>query len=156
MTLNELKSALIQHQEKPFKLLLPAGDEVPVAFHITEVGHVVKKFIDCGGRLHSAETCQLQTWVGKDEDHRLQAGKLTEILEKALTAVLPANAGDLPVEIEYEDCVISQYPVTDYKIADGSVVLHLAQKHTDCLAKDVCIAPPSAGTRAGSCCGGKC
>jgi len=47
----------------------------------------------------------------------------------------------LPVEIEYEDGFISQFPVVSIGAGDA-VDVHLGTKHTDCLAKDVCL--PSA------------
>ena len=67
--------------------------------------------------------------------------------------VLPAGE-DLDVEFEYEDAVISQYPVASYTVTENAVVLNLAAKHTDCLAKDVCLPslPMAAGVSAG-CCG---
>ena len=154
MTLSELSTLLVEHREKPFRLLLPGGSTVPVSFHITEVGHVVKKFIDCGGQVHRLETCQLQVWVGEDEHHRLEAGKLLGIVGKARLSVLPAHADSLPVEIEYENGLISQYGIESSSVADGTVVLHLSEKHTDCLAKELCIAPAPGGS---ACCGGgKC
>ena len=153
MKLNELKHLLESHSGKAFRLRLPDGDGVPVSFHITEVGHIRKKFIDCGGRIHENETCQLQAWVGPDEDHRLASGKLLGILGKAAT-VLPGD--DLPVEIEYEDCALSQYPVIGAEIRDDAVILQLAAKHTDCLAKELCL-PPAAPSASGGCgCGPSC
>jgi hypothetical protein len=54
----------------------------------------------------------------------------------------------LPVEIEYEDGVISQFPVTS--VGDGAAVtVHLGTKHTDCLAKEVCL--PSAAPSTDCC-----
>ena len=155
MTLSEFSSLLTQHREKQFRLLLPGGGAVPVSFHITEAGHVVKKFLDCGGRPHRLESILFQAWVGEDEDHRLAAGKLLGIIGKARFAVFPPNADDLPVEIEYEHGVLTQLALSDASVEDGAVVLHLAEKHTDCLAKDVCLAP--APGMSGQCCGGgKC
>src|SRR5690606_13423763 len=124
-------------------------------FHITEVGHVTKRFVDCGGTLRSTESVQLQTWVSpNDPDHRLTAAKLTSILEIAAKSVLPSR--DLDVEIEYEDCVVSQFGVSLAEQGDGVIRFHLADKHTDCLAKETCGIEPSSscGTeaKAGSCC----
>ena len=155
MTLSEFSSLLTQHREKPFRLLLPGGKTVPVSFHITEVGHVVKKFLDCGGRPHRWESILFQAWVGEDEEHRLAAGKLLGIIGKARFAVFPQNADDLPVEIEYEHGVLPQLALNDASVEERMVVLHLAEKHTDCLAKDVCLVPPS-GASAQCCGGGKC
>ena len=60
MKISQFTSLLESHAEKPFHLVLPGENVVPVSFHITEVGHVTKEFIDCGGKLHTVESCQLQ------------------------------------------------------------------------------------------------
>ena len=134
--------------DKDLRLQLPTGDAVPVSFHITEAGHVRKKFIDCGGKMHESESCQLQAWVGSDEDHRIGNGKLLGILTKA-AAFLPSD--ELPVEIEYEDTVISQYPIAGAEVQDDALVLQLTTKHTDCLAKELCGVPASKEEEAGCC-----
>jgi hypothetical protein len=59
----------------------------------------------------------------------------------------------LDVEIEYEDTVISQYPVFQASVSEDAVTLHLTTKHTDCLAKELCLVPSSNGS---SCCGPDC
>lgn len=156
MKLSQFSSLLQAHVDKPFQLVLPGGSAVPVSFHITEVGHVTKKFIDCGGKLHTLQACQLQAWLGSDTDHRLYAGKMAKVLKLAeAKGVLPAGE-DLDMEIEYEDAALSQYPVAAYAVTDAAVVLTLAAKHTDCLAKESCL--PSlpmmaAGADAGCGCG---
>ena len=114
MKLSQFTDLLQSHPEKPFHLVLPGSKTVPVSFHITEVGHVAKKFIDCGGKLHTVESCQLQAWLGDDTDHRLLAGKMAGVLDLAeAKGVLPADE-DLDMEIEYEDTAISQYTVADF------------------------------------------
>jgi hypothetical protein len=57
---------------------------------------------------------------------------------------------DLEVEVEYEDQVISQYPLTGSKLAGDTLVLQLATKHTDCLARHLCL--PSDSENADACC----
>ena len=153
MTLQDLKATLACHPDKPFRLLLPTGNQVPVSFHITEVGRVQKTFLDCGGRLHQAETCQLQAWVGGDDDHRIASGKMASILDKA-RAILPND--NIPVEIEYGDTAVSQYPVVDYAMDNDAVVLRLTTKQTDCLAKELCGAPGSGESTKTGCCDSKC
>ncbi|HSP44111.1 MAG TPA: DUF6428 family protein, partial [Luteolibacter sp.] len=106
MTLAKLKSLLASHPEHHFRLRLPDGAPVPVSFHITEVGRVHKEFLDCGGTRRERTTCQLQVWVGEDYDHRIETRKMAGILDKG-RALLPDDT--VPVEIEYEDRVISQY-----------------------------------------------
>ena len=135
MTLTELRTALSGDPEQMLRLRLPGGDAVPVSFHITEVGQVTKNFIDCGGTRRTTSVCQLQAWVGPDEDHRVQAGKLLGILGKGSSLF---TSEDIPVEIEYEHGLISQYPVTGVTMEDGRLVLSLTNKHTDCLAREIC------------------
>jgi hypothetical protein len=138
MTLRDFRSLLAQHPGKSFQLRLPDGDAVPEAFHITEVGRIQKHFIDCGGSVHQQETCLLQAWLGGDDDHRLATSKLSGILSKA-APLLPND--DIPLEIEYETSVISQYSVTAAAVSDSAVVLQMEHKHTDCLAKELCGVP---------------
>ena len=136
MTLHEFKALLEGNREKEFRLQLPDRTTVPISFHITEVAHVHKKFIDCGGTFREQQTCQLQAWVGPDEDHRIASGKMADILNKA-SSFLPGD--DLPLEIEYEDATISQYPVAEALVSDEAVMLQLTTKHTACLAPELCI-----------------
>lgn len=152
MKLVELKTLLKNNGDKQFQIQLPSQNQIPISFHVTEVGQINKTFIDCGGKVHSSQTCQLQIWVGEDEDHRINAGKLASILELA-RAIVPSD--EIELEIEYEDAVISQYPVAEYSVGEDAVTLHLATKHTDCLAKELCLVPSScspSSNGAGACC----
>jgi hypothetical protein len=154
MKLSELKSLLTAHSDRHFRIALPVGGAVPVSFHVTEVGRLHKTFLDCGGTLRETTTCQLQIWVGEDYDHRIETGKMASILDKA-TSLLPDDS--IPVEIEYEDRVISQYTLAGHELTDDAVVLLLAHKHTECLAPELCGLPaldrlPAIGVKS-SCCG---
>ncbi|NQW99643.1 hypothetical protein HQ447_03220 [bacterium] len=156
MQLSDLKSLLTEHADRLFRIRLPDGGAIPVSFHVTEVGRLQKTFLDCGGTLRESTTCQLQIWVGEDYDHRIETGKLAAILDKA-KSILPDDS--VPVEIEYEDRVISQYTLTDHEVLDDAVVLLLAHKHTECLAPELCGLPslnrlPAIGGKCGpaGCC----
>ncbi|GEP46411.1 DUF6428 family protein [Brevifollis gellanilyticus] len=141
MNITDFLTHLRAHAEKPLSFRLPDGSFVAPHYHITEVGHVLKRFIDCGGTARTLETCLLQTWVHDDVDHRLYAGKLATIFDKA-GEVLPHH--DLPVEVEHEEHLISQYPVESAAIVDGALTFTLGLKHTDCLARELCT-PESCG-----------
>ncbi len=138
MILSELKTLLNDYADRYFRIQLPDGAAIPVSFHITEIGRVEKTFIDCGGQLREKTTCQLQVWVGEDYDHRIETSKMAGILKKA-GSIFSDEA--IPVEIEYEDRVISQYTIDSHNITDESVVLILANKHTECLAPELCGLP---------------
>lgn len=139
MNTAEFTALLSAFGDKSVRFILPDGGRIPDHAHITEVGRVDREFLDCGGELRKTSFCCLQAWVADDTDHRLPAGKLVAIIERALQ---PLGLAGLPVEIEYEDGVISQFPVQSVG-AGEAVTVHLGTKHTDCLAKDVCL-PPSA------------
>jgi hypothetical protein len=137
MNIRELKAQLRAHPELNVSIRRPDGSLVPAHYHLTEVGHVAKRFVDCGGKFRASETCVLQTHYGtpRDDGHRLTAGKFAKILDLA-KPILPAE--DLLVEIEYDAGVISQSPLTGISLVGGTVQLELGAKHTDCLAKEKC------------------
>lgn len=152
MNLRALKQHLELNAEKPVGFIFDDGDYVPGHFHVTEVGHVAKSFIDCGGTVRNVATVQLQVWLGNDEHHRLTAGKLAKIIELA-EPLIPSD--DLEVEVEYEGCVLSQYTVDNASAIDGQIIFRLGDKHTDCLAKEACgIDPAGKASAAAGCCGG--
>ena len=154
MNIRTLKATLRQHPGMAVRLVLPDGDSIPAEFHVTEVGHVVKNFIDCGGTTRTAEACLLQTWVAEDDkDHRLTAGRLAKILELS-RQVVPSE--ELNVEVEYDCGGVGQYTLDSAEATGGVLAFQLGNKKTDCLAREAC------GVEAGGCgCGpgdgsGKC
>jgi len=136
MNLSEFSNIVSAYPDKLMRFVLPNGKSIPAHYHITEVGHVKKDFIDCGGTTRSVSTCVLQAWIAvNDEDHRLNAGKLASILQMA-GKVLPSV--EVPVELEFEAPIISRFSIECSEAADDAIVFHLANKHTDCLAKESC------------------
>ena len=73
MKLSEIKNYLTKLEAVNF--MLPDGSFVPEYFHVTEVGLVTKKFIDCGGTVRNETTVNFQLWNADDYDHRLKPGK---------------------------------------------------------------------------------
>lgn len=151
MTISALKRALADALALPLTVLWPDGDPIEPHFHVTEVGRIQKDFVDCGGTVRRNVTCLLQTWVGEDVDHRITAGKLLKAFELAAPVL---GSDDLPVELEYEACNVIQFMVTAVEKEPDRLVLRLGSKHTDCLAKELCL-PRTAGAKEG-CCGSGC
>ncbi|MGI8957987.1 MAG: DUF6428 family protein [Chthoniobacterales bacterium] len=149
MNLHELKSILRANPEALPRFVLPDGEQIPAHFHFTEVGHVAKKFVDCGGTFREREVCVLQTYVAEDFEHRLKAQRFADILELG-RPVLPND--DLEVEVEWDCCVVSQYPIAEAHAAGEHLEFRLGSRHTDCLARQKCGCEPEAGTRASACC----
>ena len=79
----------------------PSGGFIPAHFHITEIGELSYKFIDCGGEVHSESVCLLQVWVANDVQHRMYPVKLRKIMKvkgKGLHYLLMKNKEDLKEE----------------------------------------------------------
>ena len=143
MTVQEFRDALESHPGEKMHWMLPDRSFVPAHYHITEVGRVQKDFVDCGGTVRSTKSCVLQVWVANDVDHRLETTKLAAILRVAGPLL---QSDDLPVEVEYEEGTISQYPVAGVEITPAGLLFHLGTKHTACLAPEKC------GVDGTSCC----
>src|SRR3954451_22210006 len=111
MKLSELKKELGANRDWNVRFVLPDGNTVPAHAHVTEVARIDKKFVDCGGTFRTDSYCRLQTWVADDVQHRLTAGKLLGILNKASSFL----EEDLEVDIEHELGVISQFPLDSVK-----------------------------------------
>lgn len=151
MTLDTILNVLSANPTVAVHLMLPDQSFVPAHFHVTEVGRVRKDFIDCGGTVRSTTACVLQVWVAQDLDHRLDTTKLAYVMRLAAPLL---KSTDLPIEVEYENGVVSQFPVTDAEITPSGVLLHLGTKHTACLAQDRCgvVAADAACCSTPGCC----
>lgn len=136
MNIQEFVEHLQAHPEKPLRLRLPDGSQVPAHFHITEVGHVTRRFVDCGGTRRVQETCLLQVWVHEDTEHRLTAGKLAAVFERVGDLL---NDFSLPVELEHEQGTIALFGVEGAVASPEGLEFELLAKHTDCLARGVCL-----------------
>jgi hypothetical protein len=146
MKLFELRSFLERHPNTRPRFVLPDGDFIPPHAHVTEVGHVTKNFIDCGGVTGKSESVLLQTHVGLDIDHRLNSGTLAKILELG-DRVLPHD--QLDVEVEYDRCVVAQYPIEEVNPAGDHLDVMLGRRRTRCLAQE---RQKAAGAVVDACC----
>lgn len=133
MKLSEFKSNLTGMTTVSFQL--PDGSTVPAHFHITEVGHVQKRFIDCGGTTRLEDRICFQLWEADDFEHRLQADKLMKIIELSERTL---NLPDEEIEVEYQSTTIGKY-----QLAFNGNSFELLTTQTACLAEDKCGIPPS-------------
>jgi hypothetical protein len=139
MRISELKKTLAENAGRNIRFILPTGTKAPPHAHVTEVALMEKKFVDCGGTFRTDSLCRLQTWFADDTDHRLTAGKLLAILDKAASFL---GTGDLEVDVEHEAPFVSQFPIEKIEVEGETLALRLGVKHTACLAEDRCL-PPS-------------
>lgn len=132
MLLSEIKTFLAATETLPIHL--PDGNLVPTHFHVTEVGEVTKKFIDCGGTLRNESVANFQLWSSVDYNHRLHPGKLVSIIELAQRKLA---IGDLEIEVEYQ----GEDSIVKYGLEVRNGELHLTAKKTACLAQEACGIP---------------
>lgn len=153
MKLSAFKAALDQHPDGSLAILLPSGNSVPAHFHVTEIGRTEKNFVDCGGKTRHLAFASLQVWVADDTDHRLPAGKLSAIIEKASCLL---GDDDPEMQVECQEGTLGLFSVEGSIFTAGSLVFSLANKQTACLALEVCV-PASKEEESGgggsSCCG---
>jgi hypothetical protein len=131
MNLSTLKNILPTLENISFQL--EDGTLVPSHFHVTEIGLITKKYIDCGGTMRDEQKINFQLWVADDFDHRLASSKLLNIVHLAEKQL---GLSDLSIEVEYQGQTIETYALdfdTNHFI--------LRKKMTDCLAKDNCGVP---------------
>lgn len=138
MKLTELKKLLAENSYRNIRFILPTGSKVPPHAHVTEVARMDKRFVDCGGTFRTESLCRLQTWFADDTDHRLTAGKLLAILDKAQSFL---ENDDLEVDVEHEAPFVSLFPIGKVEVADEALCVHLDIKHTACLAEYKCLPP---------------
>ena len=131
MTLNEFKAEL--QGKETIQFMLPNGQLVPSHFHVTEVGLVNKKFIDCGGKMRDESKISLQLWEADDYDHRLHPEKLIHILNLSEDKL---NLPNLDVEVEYQGETISRF-----QLGYNGESFVLQTLFTDCLARETCLPP---------------
>lgn len=131
MKLSEIKNILSNLQELHFQL--EDGAAVPKHFHVTEVGQINKKFIDCGGVIRDEKVINFQLWYSVDEDHRLEAEKLRNIIALSEEKL---QLEDAEIEVEYQENTIGKFG-----LAFNGKEFVLTNKHTTCLAMDNCGIP---------------
>jgi hypothetical protein len=133
MKLHELRTVLEKNPNRLPRFVLPDGDYIPAHAHITEVSHVIRNLIDCGGVMGKEEKVLLQTHVGNDIHHRLRSDRLAKILQLG-NKVVPNT--DLDVDVEYDCCVVSQYPITEVTQTDDHLDIVLARRRTQCRPRE--------------------
>lgn len=131
MQLSTFKHLLKTVSEVNFSL--PNGKTVPSHFHITEVGHINKRFIDCGGTIRQEKLVTMQLWESVDTWHKIEPNKLLSIIDLSIEKLL---IEDDEIEVEYQNDTIGKYGI-DFEHG----IFKLVPKQTNCLAQEKCGIP---------------
>lgn len=131
MKLSEIKEILLILENVEFQL--ENGSFVPEHFHVTEIGQIMKSFIDCGGVIRNEKAVNFQLWNADDYEHRLKPGKLLHIIQLSEEKL---GIEDSDIEVEYQNETIGKYDL-DF---NGKIFV-LKNKTTACLAREACGIP---------------
>lgn len=131
MTLEQIKEILPTLENVEFQL--EDGTFVPEHFHVTEVGQINKRFIDCGGVIRDESVVNFQLWNADDYEHRLKPGKLLRIIQLSEEKLGIENN---EIEVEYQSNTIGKYDLE----FNGKVFV-LKSKTTTCLSQNACGVP---------------
>lgn len=121
--------------QSPIEFYLPSGNQIPAYFHLTDVGSVFRHFIDCGSQVRNEYYVQIQIWLGKDIEHRLNGETILKILSHSdivLDKLPDLKSAD--VIIEYKEELTSQYPIAHIEQTDQVIKIYLKSSETQCLA----------------------
>ena len=129
MILSEFKNHL--KNASTIELYLPNHAQVPLHFHVTELGQIQKRFVDCGGTVRQTQNVRFQLWIANDIDHRLTPEKFLGIIEKAEQDL---QMEDVEVTFEYQAETIQLYGLSEQQ-----GILYLTALNTACLAPDLCM-----------------
>ena len=129
MNLKTFKNHLQNLEQIKFKLY--DGREVPAHFHITELGIVDKRFVDCGGNTRGERKISLQLWIAGDLQHRLLPNKIIQIID-----VVEDKLGSLNDEIEVEYQGVATVEKFGLDLQGDTFIL--TKTNTECLAQDAC------------------
>ncbi|MEC4116843.1 DUF6428 family protein [Myroides phaeus] len=133
MKLSEVKAALESLEKVDFQF--EDGSFVPAHFHVTEVGQVDKKYIDCGGVIRREIKVSFQLWNANDFEHRLKARKLLNIIRLSENKL---GIEDAEVEVEYQGAAT----IGKYTLDFNGTHFVLINTLTACLAEDACGITP--------------
>ncbi|MFC0181802.1 hypothetical protein SAMN04515674_10954 [Pseudarcicella hirudinis] len=131
MKLSEIKGILPTLENVEFQL--ENETFVPEHFHVTEIGVITKRFIDCGGTIRNEKVVNFQLWNANDFEHRLKPAKLLNIIKLSEEKL---GIEDAEIEVEYQSETIGKYDL-DF---NGNYFV-LTNKQTACLASDACGIP---------------
>jgi hypothetical protein len=131
MKISQFKSAwqLAKPTDNP-QFLQSNGVPVSAHYHITEIGLILKNYVDCGGVVRQERKASMQLWLANDTDHRLSTEKLLEIIEKSEQLF---GLKDEELEVEFQGQTIETYGMSAQDFG-----FQFITKKTTCLAPDHC------------------
>jgi Family of unknown function (DUF6428) len=131
MKISQFKSALqLAKPDANPQFLQSNGLPVGAHYHITEIGLILKNYVDCGGVVRQERKASMQLWLANDTDHRLSTEKLLGIIEKSEQLF---GLKDEELEVEFQGQTIETYGLN---IQDFG--FQFMAKKTTCLAPDHC------------------
>jgi hypothetical protein len=134
MKISQFKSTLQLAKPAASPVFLQtSGMSIAAHYHITEIGLVLKNYVDCGGVVRQERKATMQIWLANDTDHRLSTHKLLEIIEKSEQLF---GLQDEELEVEFQGQTIETYGLVAQDFG-----FQFTSKKTTCLAPGHCGIP---------------
>lgn len=159
MTTSQFLDLLQNAGEKELLFQYAAGQNVPNAYHITEIKSTHTDSVDCGGQEHSYDETVVQLWLSGTEskDQAMAADKALKIFN--IVNSKRALKGDTEIFFEYgyAELATSVYRVSGVEDKGEQVIVHMEVPATVCkprelMATSLPIAGNGGCTPGGGCC----
>jgi len=147
MKLYEICAKLDMSKDAKLLFKLPSGDLIPEHFHVTEIQSITKNVFYCNQTTSVEESTNFQLWVYTDEDHRITAKKLLNIISKSNFMT------DKDVYIEHDEITLGRYAIDNIESKEGYLIFKLEKVRATCADPAYCLREKKANEA--SCCAGK-
>lgn len=156
LTTSRFLKVLEEKKDLPLVFHLGDGKVIPVGYHVTEIKAVTFETVDCGGKVNQWKDTIVQLWRSSREkdDQYMTAGKFLKIYTQVASRV--NVQGDAEIKFEYGDdgAPAVHFEVSDLRLADGQLQVHLDWVGVRCKAADRAReAAALSGQSEGACCG---
>lgn len=144
MTTFEFIQLLKDHPGRLLNFEYKSRSRLRPDYHITEVKNVYIEATDCGGQTDSWKETVIQLW----EAPEVEPGSRGLTTQKALSILKRVDQSrplltESPLKFEYGNSEFhtGQFPVTDFLLENGSLIVQLAADVTQCKAREKCGQP---------------
>lgn len=156
LTTTRFLNALEAHKDLPLVFHLGNGKVVPVGYHVTEIKAVTFETVDCGGQTNTWKDTIVQLWrpEAEKDDQYMTAGKFLRIYGQVASRVNVQGHAEIKFEYGDDGQPAVHFEVSDLRLADGQLQVHLDWVGVRCKAADRARAAAlQSGQAASACCG---
>ena len=154
MTTLQFIQLLQDHPDKFLNFEYKSGLRLRPDYHITEVKNIHIDATDCGGQTDSWKETVIQLWESPEIDPEattLTTQKALAILRRVDQSRPLLTESTLKFEYGNAGFHTGQFPVNDYLLENGSLIVQLTTDTTQCKARELCGQPVEVEEQASGC-----